>query len=57
MSDEQDARPASAAEAFGLARTLNWFDGFSIAPGVPALLLFLVGSIVVLTGTVSPLIF
>jgi hypothetical protein len=56
MSDEQDRRPASAAEAFGLARTLNWFDGFSIALGVPALLLFSVGSIVVLTGTLSPLI-
>jgi amino acid transporter len=56
MSDKQDGRPASAAEAFGLARTLNWFDGFSIALGVPALLLFSVGSIVVLTGTLSPLI-
>jgi amino acid transporter len=56
MSDGQDRRPASAAEAFGLARTLNWFDGFSIALGVPALLLFSVGSIVVLTGTLSPLI-
>jgi amino acid transporter len=56
MSDEQDGRPASAAEAFGLARTLTWFDGFSIALGVPALLLFSVGSIVVLTGTLSPLI-
>jgi amino acid transporter len=56
MSDEQDGRPAGAAEAFGLARTLNWFDGFSIALGVPALLLFSVGSIVVLTGTLSPLI-
>jgi amino acid transporter len=56
MSGEQDRRPASAAEAFGLARTLNWFDGFSIALGVPALLLFSVGSIVVLTGTLSPLI-
>ena len=56
MSDERDGRPASAAEAFGLARTLTWFDGFSIALGVPALLLFSVGSIVVLTGTLSPLI-
>ena len=56
MSHEQDGRPASAAEAFGLARTLTWFDGFSIALGVPALLLFSVGSIVVLTGTLSPLI-
>ena len=56
MSDERDGRRASAAEAFGLARTLTWFDGFSIALGVPALLLFSVGSIVVLTGTLSPLI-
>jgi amino acid transporter len=56
ISDKQDRRPASAAETFGLARTLNWFDGFSIALGVPALLLFSVGSIVVLTGTLSPLI-
>jgi hypothetical protein len=56
MSDEREWRPASAAEAFGLARVLNWFDGFSIALGVPALLLFSVGSIVVLTGTLSPLV-
>jgi amino acid transporter len=35
---------------------LSWFDGFSIALGVPALLLFSVGSIVVTTGTLSPLI-
>jgi amino acid transporter len=56
MSDARAERPASAAEAFGLARTLTWFDGFSIALGVPALLLFSVGSIVVLTGTLSPLI-
>jgi amino acid transporter len=56
MSDGQGGRPVGAAEAFGLARTLTWFDGFSIALGVPALLLFSVGSIVVLTGTLSPLI-
>ena len=56
MTNGRDGRPASAAEAFGLARTLTWFDGFSIALGVPALLLFSVGSIVVLTGTLSPLI-
>lgn len=56
MTNGRDERPASAAEAFGLARTLTWFDGFSIALGVPALLLFSVGSIVVLTGTLSPLI-
>jgi amino acid transporter len=56
MSEDDGRRPASAAEAFGLARTLTWFDGFSIALGVPALLLFSVGSIVVLTGTLSPLI-
>lgn len=49
-------RPQSAAEAFGLSRSLSWFDGFSIALGVPALLLFSVGSIAVLTGTLSPLV-
>jgi hypothetical protein len=54
MNEPHDRRPASAAEAFGLARTLSWFDGFSIALGVPALLLFSVGSIVVLTGILSP---
>ena len=48
--------PRSAAEAFGLARTLTWWDGFSIALGVPVLLIFSVGSIVVLSGTLSPLI-
>lgn len=52
----KDGRSRSAAEAFGLARSLSWFDGFSIALGVPALLLFSVGSIVVLTGTLSPFI-
>jgi amino acid transporter len=51
-----EGRPKSAAEAFGLARSLTWFDGFSIALGVPALLLFSVGSIVVLTGTLSPFV-
>jgi amino acid transporter len=58
MGEERRERDdhRSAAEAFGLARTLSWFDGFSIALGVPALLLFSVGSIVVLTGTLSPLI-
>lgn len=48
--------PRSAAEAFGLARSLTWWDGFSIALGVPVLLIFSVGSIVVLDGTLSPLI-
>ena len=48
--------PKSAAEAFGLARSLSWFDGFSIALGVPALLLFSVGAIVVSTGTLSPFV-
>jgi amino acid transporter len=48
--------PRSAAEAFGLARSLTWVDGFSIALGVPVLMLFSVGSIVVLAGTLSPLI-
>ncbi len=56
QSAAEDGRPQSAAEAFGLARSLSWFDGFSIALGVPALLLFSVGSIVVMTGTLSPLI-
>ena len=51
-----ESRPKSAAEAFGLARSLTWFDGFSIALGVPALLLFSVGSVVVLTGTLSPFV-
>jgi amino acid transporter len=49
-------RARSAAEAFGLSRSLSWFDGFSIALGVPALLLFSVGSVAVLTGTLSPFI-
>jgi amino acid transporter len=57
VSDEKRfERPQSAAEAFGLSRSLRWFDGFSIALGVPALMLFSVGSIVVLTGTLSPYI-
>ena len=56
LPKSEDGRPQSAAEAFGLARSLSWFDGFSIALGVPALLLFSVGSIVVMTGTLSPLI-
>ena len=51
-----DGEPRSAAEAFGLARSLTWWDGFSIALGVPVLLIFSVGSIVVLDGTLSPLI-
>ncbi len=53
---EGGGRPKSAAEAFGLSRSLSWFDGFSIALGVPALLLFSVGSIAVLTGTLSPFV-
>ncbi len=56
MTTEEGARPRSAAEAFGLARTLTWWDGFNIALGVPVLLIFSVGSVVVLTGTLSPLI-
>lgn len=56
MSAEEEKRPASAGEAFGLARTLTWWDGFNIGLGVPVLLLFSVGSIAVLTGTLSPLI-
>ena len=50
------ARRTSTAEQMGLSRTLTWFDGFSIALGVPVLMLFSVGSIVLLTGTLSPLI-
>lgn len=46
----------STASAMGLSRSLTWFDGFSIALGVPVLMLFSVGSIAVLTGTLSPLI-
>jgi len=53
---EGGGTPKSAAEAFGLSRSLSWFDGFSIALGVPALLLFSVGSVAVLTGTLSPFI-
>jgi amino acid transporter len=52
----EGGRARSAAEAFGLSRSLSWFDGFSIALGVPALLLFSVGSVAVLTGTLSPFI-
>jgi amino acid transporter len=52
----EGGRAKSAAEAFGLSRSLSWFDGFSIALGVPALLLFSVGSVAVLTGTLSPFI-
>lgn len=40
----------------GMSRSLTWFDGFSIALGVPVLVVMSVGSIVVLTGTLSPLI-
>lgn len=56
MSGGERTRPMSAGEAFGLARTLTWWDGFNIGLGVPVLLIFSVGSVVVLTGTLSPLI-
>jgi hypothetical protein len=38
VSTEPGERPQSAAEAFGLARTLTWWDGFNIALGVPVFL-------------------
>lgn len=56
LKNEGGSRPQSAAEAFGLMRSLSWWDGFNIALGVPVLMIFSVGSIVVLTGVISPLI-
>lgn len=40
----------------GLRRSINWTGGFWIASGVPALVLFSIGSIAATVGAISPLI-
>ena len=40
----------------GMQRSISWTGGFWIASGVPALVLFSIGSIAATVGTISPLI-
>jgi len=55
------AQPAPAdklgrADGFGLQRTIDWKGAFWIASGVPALVLFSIGSIAATVGTPSTLV-
>src|SRR5215216_1013446 len=50
--EESGARRVAVPET-ELVRAIRWYDAFSIASGVPALLVFSVGYIAILDGPVS----
>lgn len=57
MSDRPSAPTVQSRQSDpGMQRSITWTGGFWIASGVPALVLFSIGSIAATVGTISPLI-
>lgn len=48
--------PKNRSDDHGMQRSIGWQQGFWIASGVPALVLFSIGSIAAVVGAISPLI-
>jgi amino acid transporter len=54
--DPERTSPATTTDGDGLHRTLDWKGAFWIASGVPALVLFSIGTIAAAVGAPSPLV-